>query len=384
MTISAWTYTGTTAHQYFIYHGLGCSTWASYYLSIGGNENTNLPSKYAFGFGTTVNAATNNNLASVGNALTNQWVLVTGTYNGSLMSLYINGVLNNTASASGAPWNSRENLYIATDPGCGVRGPLSGKVDDLRIYNRALSAQEVAQLYAQGSVNADHSPSASSGQAPTGLNSGLVGYWTFDGPSVNWATGVVKDLSGQGNNGQVVSMSTSTSPTSGKIGQALKFRAGNSGVNAGTGSSLDIAGGSGTWSAWVYPLNAGDSTAFQEVIFDKESGGVGSGGIFMYLQSNKLCIYNGGAGTCGTGTVSNSKWQLVTIVKNGTTATFYVNGVAGGTASWTGGSQPTIPQVIGYDAQSGGRFFNGSIDDVRIYNRVLSVQEIAQLYSLGR
>jgi hypothetical protein len=39
----------------------------------------------------------------------------------------------------------------------------------------------------------------------------------------NWATGQTRDLSGNGNTGSLVDMSTSTAPTAGKIGQALSL-----------------------------------------------------------------------------------------------------------------------------------------------------------------
>jgi hypothetical protein len=71
------------------------------------------------------------------------------------------------------------------------------------------------QLYKLGAVNIAHSNVI--------ISNGLVGYWTFDGGSIDWHTNTVRDMSGQGNTGTLVSMSTSSSPTPGKIGQALNF-----------------------------------------------------------------------------------------------------------------------------------------------------------------
>src|SRR3989338_10445314 len=58
---------------------------------------------------------------------------------------------------------------------------------------------------------------------PVLIDRGLVGYWTMNGPDINWATGVVSDASGNGNTGQLISMSTTTSPVMGVVGQGLKF-----------------------------------------------------------------------------------------------------------------------------------------------------------------
>jgi Concanavalin A-like lectin/glucanases superfamily len=90
-----------------------------------------------------------------------------------------------------------------------------GKIDDVRVYNRALSATEIKQLYNLGAANVGHSNAM--------ISNGLVGYWTFDGKDTNWTTGQTRDLSVNGNNGSLAFMSTSSSPTIGKIGQALNF-----------------------------------------------------------------------------------------------------------------------------------------------------------------
>jgi hypothetical protein len=55
------------------------------------------------------------------------------------------------------------------------------------------------------------------------LSNGLVAFWPLDRAVTYWDTGTTLDLSGQGNTGHLISMSTSTSPTPGKIGQALKL-----------------------------------------------------------------------------------------------------------------------------------------------------------------
>ncbi|MFA5132026.1 MAG: LamG domain-containing protein [Candidatus Paceibacterota bacterium] len=149
MTLSAWVYTSTTTYQNFMYHGLGCSTYASYYLSIGGTESAEYPNKYSFGFGTS-NTTANKRISSDSNAIINKWTHVAGTYNGSTLSLYINGNLSTTTSATGVAWNSLENLSVGADPGCGIRGKMTGSLDDVRVYNRSLSASEIYSLYKLG------------------------------------------------------------------------------------------------------------------------------------------------------------------------------------------------------------------------------------------
>src|SRR4051812_20633288 len=76
--------------------------------------------------------------------------------------------------------------------------------------------------------------------ANASLTNGLVGYWTFDGKDV--VRGVVKDLSGNNNDGNLINIATSTFYTQGKIGQAGLFDGTDDRVDMGTPSSLNITG----------------------------------------------------------------------------------------------------------------------------------------------
>ena len=100
----------------------------------------------------------------------------------------------------------------------GNTDPFKGTIDEVRIYNRALSATEVAKLYGSGAVKTN----ASSANLDNGssLERGLVGHWTFDGADV---TTVVADRSGQGNNGYFIGGATLSAKVIGKLGQALRF-----------------------------------------------------------------------------------------------------------------------------------------------------------------
>ena len=152
-----------------------------------------------------------------------KWYYIEAVARGaSDVGIYINGADAGGAysgSGSGAITSTNRSAQIGDDNSCGDAEsfPFPGLIDDVRVYNRNLTAAEVKQLYKSGTANAGHSNS----DPQNGLNRGLVGYWTFDGSATNWATGKTQDISGRGNTGQLRSMSTSTSPVPGKIGQAL-------------------------------------------------------------------------------------------------------------------------------------------------------------------
>jgi MSHA biogenesis protein MshQ len=84
-----------------------------------------------------------------------------------------------------------------------------------------------------------------------------------------------------------------------------------------------------------------------------------------------------------TTAVSLGQWSHVALVYNGTNRTFYVNGVFAGS-----GNAPKIASVndtstIGNVVPNDDASFNGEIDEVSVYNRALSSDEIAAIYLAG-
>ena len=69
--------------------------------------------------------------------------------NNGLMKLYVNGLQEGTASL-GTLWTGGDRWDVGTVTGSGSIGYFDGTIDDVRLYNRALSAAEVQQLYNAG------------------------------------------------------------------------------------------------------------------------------------------------------------------------------------------------------------------------------------------
>jgi hypothetical protein len=75
----------------------------------------------------------------------NQWIHVLGTYDGSTKKIYVNGVLKNSNAQTGALGSPSGVPYIGT-----YQGPnysMNGKISSIKIYNRALSSEEVRTNY---------------------------------------------------------------------------------------------------------------------------------------------------------------------------------------------------------------------------------------------
>ena len=76
-----------------------------------------------------------------------QWVLLTGTYNGKEMKLYLNGQLEDSAAITAKLNYSPQPRLYHIGPNSTERFSFTGSIDDVRIYNRGLSAEEVKALY---------------------------------------------------------------------------------------------------------------------------------------------------------------------------------------------------------------------------------------------
>jgi hypothetical protein len=78
-----------------------------------------------------------------------QWHHVVGVYDGLRLSLYVDGKLDSFKQASGSLMVSGSNLCI----GGSASTSFNGLIDDVRIYNRALSVEEIRTLYSGPAID---------------------------------------------------------------------------------------------------------------------------------------------------------------------------------------------------------------------------------------
>lgn len=84
--------------------------------------------------------------------------------------------------------------------------------------------------------------------------------------------------------------------------------------------------------------------------------------------------------------INDGVFHYVTIVREGTTFSVFVDGQSGATAQWTGDISSGGHLLMGKSACTGvdgTYYFTGLLDDVQIYNRAVSASEIASLYNAG-
>jgi hypothetical protein len=301
-------------------------------------------------------------------ALDNTWHHIVWTDNNGTATIYIDGVPD---SANFSYTRSGTFTLDRTILGADHNGnfAFSGQIDEVRMYNRVLTAGEVSSLYGSGAVKFTTS-SVNLAQGTT-LANGLVGHWTFDGPDV---TTTVADRSGQGNNGYFVNGATSSAKTIGRLGQALSFDGSDDRVSF-PPPTLDT---SNSGAVWVYvqenPLDA--------VLIGQDSSGTGQ--YLLYVDATDV-YYSAGIGVFANvahGGVPSGEWTHLAVSRNETSVTFYKNGVSLG--SDTLSSDNNVNAIGSLGGYGGGTFgFQGRLDDVRVYNRVITAAEAKQLYNLG-
>jgi chitodextrinase len=139
------------------------------------------------------------------------WTYLSATYDGQMLRLYVNGVQTATATGGGAMPASSQPLRIG---GNGMSQWFRGRIDDLRIYNRALSSAEI-QSDMQAPVTAPpadtQAPTTPTGLAassptnssvtltwsPSTDNTGVVGYGLYrNGASIGSSTGTSYQFTG--------------------------------------------------------------------------------------------------------------------------------------------------------------------------------------------
>jgi hypothetical protein len=381
-TIAAWIYKNVNTPWSSILDRFGSESLDC--LALGFDNSTG--KKLMFLWNATSADSWANKVIGTSDIPTGQWVHVAASSNGSTVTFYVNGVPDGTAS-SGAPCTTG-NMYIGVNY-AGSDEYFNGKIDDLYLYGRALSAAEIQELYQEGAVRINVDTTAG-----TSLASGLVGYWSFNGPDV---TDKVYDRSGQGNNGYFIGGATSSAKTIGKVGQALKFDGVSSYVQ--TYPNPMNVGSQMTISVWVKPDAYPNDGQIHEVYRQEELSETTNnyGGYLLswrgdlnqrwdwgIRQSNVTSKYPYSPTTAD---VPAGVWTHLVLTADGTNVRGYINGVLKGTVSYDGTISDGRNLIIGAYAAVGGskaRFFPGSIDEMRIYNRALSAAEVKQLYLAGK
>lgn len=239
---------------------------------------------------------------------------------------------------------------------------------------------------------------------------GLVAYYPFNGNA--------NDESGNGNNG-TVNGAILTTDRLGNANNAYKFNGDDNSIT--TNTILNDVNNNFTFSVWVNPFSTqlmdlvegetgwpGYTSPYltQPVIhpthgecFGNMSDRAGAG---LFVGSNGIILVEHSDNYVRNALVFEtelSDWNLITIIYEDNSPSLYINGVFIKTSSNTsrtiycslgydtnteadysnsGFGSSFVPE---YDASNAGRYFNGEIDDISVWNRPLTQQEVTNLYN---
>jgi fibronectin type 3 domain-containing protein len=234
-------------------------------------------------------------------------------------------------------------------------------------YYYLVTAQDAA-----GNVSpASNQASATVTQAPP---SGLVAAYSFDEGSGS----TVADSSGNGNTGTIAN---ATWTTAGKYGNALSFNGTNSWVTIADSASLDLTTGM-TLEAWVNPtaINGWECVLLKQDTNDlayalyADNNGNDTGGPRRPIVSIKESSTT--YWTPGSAQLALNTWVFLTATYDGSTLKMYVNGTLASSLAQSG-SINTSSGVLRIGGDSlWGEYFNGLIDNIRIYNNALTQAQI--------
>ena len=296
------------------------------------------------------------------------WNFIVGTFDGQQTHVYLNGVAggySNNALINGIKDASGDIAigvrYDATPEGQLVDYPFEGVVDDVRIYDKALSLQEIQTLYESAPYT-------------------LAAHWKLNDYSGTTAVDAIGD-----NDGTLTNMDSSADWVRGVLGGALDFDGSNDHIAI--NSPTDLPTGSNvTVTAWIKPNSLQADLTFNGIVsYGPRTGDVGAS-LTMAIKSDghpSLATWGSNNFTPTSGPVVDwDQWNFIAAVIEGTSVTLYVNDES------ISGTLPNIPAIQSGDLYMGctgnwdgpGRYFAGAIDDVRLYYEALSEQEIQEVY----
>lgn len=210
--------------------------------------------------------------------------------------------------------------------------------------------------------------------AQSTLGSGLVAYFPFKGNTI--------DVTGNGYDGIINGSAALVPDRFGSIDKAFTFPEQSSNIALANSTNLNLENGF-TINAWI-KYKAG----IQRVIVDKHVCGIPNGFILMIDWDGQISIYlsNGSWTIVKTSdTFIDDQWYMVTATFDSSAgiAKVYVDGIIGASGNVTYNLFNSYPITIGelYQNNCQPGNMSGAVDEVKIYNRILTSNEILDLYN---
>ncbi|BAQ64272.1 LamG-like jellyroll fold domain-containing protein [Geminocystis sp. NIES-3709] len=300
------------------------------------------------------------------------WYHITYRYtaNNREQAIFVNGQLDSTRTATA---NFQGTGLVNIGRWLNDRY-LNGNIDELRIWNKPLTQEEI-----QANLN----------NTLTGNESGLTGYYNFD--SINYSNpNVITDLSPNQNNG---TLNNGNQNSLNNFLPAQIQPSENVLVLDGVNDYLEISNSNAVnfttnQNFTVETLvkanpNQQDLRNNDNDIIEKWSGDSGYPFVIRYIRSTgriSVARFDGSnnPGITSNSSINDGKYHHIAFVKEGTQLRLYIDGRLEGSTTDTTRNSTTnnSPLFIGRRGGNTPNHFRGEIDEVRIWNKVLTQQEL--------
>jgi len=209
------------------------------------------------------------------------------------------------------------------------------------------------------------------------LDDGLILHYIFEGNS--------EDISGNKHHGTTYGNLELTSDKNGVENNAYLFDGIDDYINS--NSTFDLK--QRTLSVWLNPssiIGAGGSSDNKKkhIAISQDDFELKNGILRIEIDNGVLKLFAGGiSGAFSYKNVNKNTWYHLILIRNNNETEYYINGelVFVGEADNLGSSfNPNKEFVIGAGRSKNNQFFIGKIDNVRLYNKVLTTKQITKLY----
>lgn len=313
---------------------------------------------------------------------TSNWYQIAYVYNGTTLYGYVNGVQVGSIASTAYDGLGTGAYSDAFNIGAwtGLTYATSGMFDDVAVFSRALTSDEIYSLYKTGVKKLNGQVNLNPELESTSLrgDANLQAYWKLE--DVNDETANNRDLTNTG----------TVTFTTGKFGNCADTGASNSTKKLTVASNCGVAGGNISINLWFNSYAAtfaGDHPPLISCLSDLTGGagvayglGINTTGLFAFRLKSGVAWQE----TAATAILASS-WYMATMTYDGTNCKLYINGnyVSQVAASGNGSTgfyadQTALFCHAGYTADA---FTSAKIDDADIFNRTLTSTEISNLYN---
>jgi hypothetical protein len=295
------------------------------------------------------------------------WHNIIITYDGSILRFYNDGGLVYTSNPTSLNTVVNGKIFnligevneSGTAPYfTSIWKSFPGKIDDIGIWNRALTQQEITALYQSNNCSVP-------AYVPT---NGLVGYWPFCGNA--------NDVSGNGNNG-TVNGATLTADRNGNANEAYSFDGGLDYISILNSNSLTIQSDISI----AFWFNANSSLL--GYLIDRDICNTADDWS-LYWQNNNV-VFRSVSSFAYSDPILINSWNYIVLTRTGGKYLLFLNSILVDSLNISASpfSNTSLPIFIGDQVcnSSTSPNFDGLIDDIGIWNRALSALEIQQLYN---